>query len=76
VGGTPSIIEHEVTGLLVPAGDSAAIAKAVIRLTEAPELADRLGTAARARVRARFGMGRMVTELEDVYVRAMQGAGR
>ena len=76
VGGTPSIIEHEVTGLLVPAGDSAAIAKAVIRLTEAPELAARLGAAARARVRARFGMGRMVTELEDVYVRAMQGARR
>ena len=24
----------------------------------------------------RFGMGRMVTELEDVYVRAMQRAGR
>jgi L-malate glycosyltransferase len=76
VGGTPAIIEHEVTGLLVPAGDSAAIAKAVIRLAETPELAHRLGSAARARVRSRFGMGRMVTELEDVYVRAMEGAGR
>jgi glycosyltransferase involved in cell wall biosynthesis len=75
VGGTAAIVEHEVTGLLVPAGDSAAIAKAVIRLAETPELARRLGAAARARVRARFGMGRMVTELENVYARALQ-AGR
>jgi glycosyltransferase involved in cell wall biosynthesis len=72
VGGTPALIEHEVTGLLVPPGDSAAIAKAVIRLVETPELGARLGAAARSRVRARFGMGRMVTEVEAVYVRAMQ----
>lgn len=75
VGGTAAIIEHDVTGLLVPAGDSAAIAKAVIRLAETPELAARLGAAARARVRARFGMGRMVTEIEDVYARTLK-AGR
>jgi glycosyltransferase involved in cell wall biosynthesis len=75
VGGTPALIEHEVTGLLVPPADSAAIAKAVIRLAETPELGARLGAAARSRVRARFGMGRMVTELEQVYVRAMQPRG-
>jgi glycosyltransferase involved in cell wall biosynthesis len=74
VGGTADIIEHEVTGLLVPAGDSAAIAKAVIRLVETPEMANRLGTAARARVRARFGMGRMVAQIEDVYARTLQAA--
>lgn len=71
VGGTPSLIEHEVTGLLVPAGDSAAIAKALIRLEEDPELAARLGDAARARVRTRFGMARMMADLERVYVRAL-----
>jgi glycosyltransferase involved in cell wall biosynthesis len=76
VGGTPALIEHEVTGLLVPAGDSAAIAKAVIRLAESPELGARLGAAARGRVRARFGMSRMVTEMEHVYARAMQRRGR
>ena len=75
VGGTPALVEHEVTGLLVPAGDAAAIAKAVIRLAETPELAARLGAAARSRVRARFGMGRMVTELEQVYARAMGRRG-
>jgi glycosyltransferase involved in cell wall biosynthesis len=76
VGGTSAVVEHEVTGLLVPAGDTAAITKAVIRLVESPELAQRLGAAARARVRTRFGMSRMVTEMESVYVRAMQQAGR
>lgn len=76
VGGTPALIEHEVTGLLVPAGDSAAIAKAVIRLAESPEMGARLGAAARSRVRARFGMDRMVTEMEHVYARALQRRGR
>jgi glycosyltransferase involved in cell wall biosynthesis len=76
VPGTAAIIEHEVTGLLVPPGDSAAIAKAVIRLAETPELAQRLGAAARDRVGARFGMARMVTEIESVYARTMQQAGR
>lgn len=73
VGGTPALIEHEVTGLLVDAGDAPAIAKAVIRLMESPELAARLGTAARGRVRERFGMSRMVTEMEHVYARALHG---
>jgi glycosyltransferase involved in cell wall biosynthesis len=76
VGGTPALIEHEVTGLLVEAGDAPAIAKAVIRLLESPGLAARLGTAARGRVRERFGMGRMVTEMEHVYARALQGRAR
>ncbi len=73
VGGTPALIEHEVTGLLVDAGDAPALAKAVIRLMESPELAVRLGTAARGRVRERFGMSRMVTEMEHVYARVLQG---
>lgn len=50
VGGIPELIEHEVTGLLCPAGDHAALAAAVDRLAADPALRQRLGEAGRARV--------------------------
>jgi len=45
-GGTPEIVEHEVTGLLVERGDSAALADALERILRDRELAQRLGDAA------------------------------
>ncbi len=46
------LIEHERTGLVVPAGDAAALAAALLRLRDDPALRERLGTAARAAVAA------------------------
>ncbi|MCB9011627.1 MAG: glycosyltransferase family 4 protein [Actinobacteria bacterium] len=46
VDGTPEIVRHEETGLLVPAGDAAALADALVRMLDEPGLRDRL--AARA----------------------------
>ena len=39
VGGIPEIVHHEVNGLLVPPGNPKALARAIIRLLEKPELA-------------------------------------
>ncbi len=50
VGQLESLIQHDVTGLLCPAGDAAALAAALDRLRRAPELRTRLGRAARASV--------------------------
>jgi len=52
-GGTPEIVEDEVTGLLVERGDTDALARAVERLLHDRELAQRLGDAAHAAA-ARF----------------------
>jgi len=50
VGQLEKLIEPEVTGLLVPPGDVAALAAALERIRREPELGLRLGQAARAEV--------------------------
>ena len=52
VGGIPTVIEHGVTGLLVPVGDAAALRAALELALDDPELRGRLGAAARERVRS------------------------
>jgi glycosyltransferase involved in cell wall biosynthesis len=49
VGGIPDIVEHEVSGLLVPPGDNEALARAIERVLTDHDLAVRLGAAARER---------------------------
>ena len=71
MGGNPAIVEDEVTGLLVPPGDPAALAKAIIRLVEDPMLAGRLGDRARDVVRSRFGLDRMLSCVQTLYERAL-----
>lgn len=48
VGATAEIVEHGVTGLLVPPGDASALAGALMRLLDDVDLRRRLGAAARA----------------------------
>ena len=54
VGATPVMIEENVSGLLVPAGDSKKLARAMGALIDRPERAAALGAAARNRVEAFF----------------------
>jgi glycosyltransferase involved in cell wall biosynthesis len=50
VGGIPDLVEHEANGLLVPAGDVAALAGAIERVLRDDALAAQLGNAARSTV--------------------------
>jgi glycosyltransferase involved in cell wall biosynthesis len=68
VGGTPEALHDGETGLLVPAGDSAAIATAVARLLDDRELAARLGRAAREMIATKFSVSHMVHATEDLYM--------
>ena len=47
VGGVPDLLTHESTGMLVPDGDAAAMAEAVLRLLDNPDLAGRLSRGGR-----------------------------
>jgi glycosyltransferase involved in cell wall biosynthesis len=76
VGGTPEVMAGDATGVLVPAADPAALARATVRLLDAPDERARLGAAARRRVEERFDARAMVRRLEAVYaaVAASHGA--
>ncbi|HET6360690.1 MAG TPA: glycosyltransferase family 4 protein [Gemmatimonadota bacterium] len=65
-GGIPEMIEHEVTGLLAPVGDGAALAAAVDRLLDDRPLASRFADAARERVRE-FDVERTIDRTVALY---------
>ena len=67
VGGTPEVIEDCVHGLLVPAGDAEATARAIDRILRDPSLAARLGAAAKARVWQHNSMETMTRQHESFY---------
>lgn len=67
VGGLVEVIEHERTGLLVPAGDATALAGAISRLLADGALAYALAQAGAAAVRERFSVERVAREYEDLY---------
>lgn len=59
VVGVREVIEHGRTGLLVPAGDAAALAQALQQLLQNPALAAQLGQAARQRALSAHGREHM-----------------
>jgi len=66
-GGTPEVVEHDVTGLVFPSENPAALANALNRLLADPDLRRQMGQASRKRVEERFTAERMCRELEAVY---------
>ena len=67
VGGIADIIAPGVNGLLVPSGDSVALATAIEDLIADPARRKKMGTTGRQMVLERHGSGRMVRELKEVY---------
>lgn len=71
VGAVPEVICHGVSGLLVPVGDSRALADALRALLGDPALMRRLGQAAQRAFKERYDIGNYVRRLTDQYGRAM-----
>lgn len=72
-GGSREAIADGRSGLVVPTGDSAAMADSVMRLLGDRDLAERLGAAAAARVDERFTRQRMIAGTERVYAELLGG---
>lgn len=66
VGGIVDMIAGGETGLLVPPGDVDALAEAMRKLIEDPEMRERLGRAGQEDVK-RFGADRVVPRFEKLY---------
>jgi len=75
VGGTRELVEHGVSGFVVPPSDPETLAANILALLEDPEGARRLGVAARERIRLHFPEGNMAEE-EDRLIRQCFSAHR
>ncbi len=67
VGAHSEVIEPEVSGILVPPGDIAALADALDRVIEDESLRDRLAKGARARFLEKFDVRRYAARLEQLH---------
>jgi glycosyltransferase involved in cell wall biosynthesis len=69
VGGIPQVVDHEVNGLLVGAGDTDGLAAQIERLLGDPALRERLGASARARIETDFSLRDALERLTAIYQR-------
>jgi glycosyltransferase involved in cell wall biosynthesis len=68
VGGTPDVVRHEETGLLVDVGRPAEMAEAILTLEGDEEKRLRMGAAARKLVEAEYDLKKVVKRYEDIYL--------
>jgi len=67
VGGTPEIVANGRAGTLVPPQDPQAIAQAIVRYVEEPDLMAAQGATARRRMEEEFSLSRMLLDYERLY---------
>ena len=70
-GGPREIVEHGVTGLLVPPSDPSALAAAMQRLIADRQATEAMGQRGRERFTARFTAARMAQDMLDLYRRIL-----
>jgi glycosyltransferase involved in cell wall biosynthesis len=71
VGGIPDVVKDQVTGLLVPEKDEAAIARAILEVLDDPARAQGLALAGLEYARRWFDWDHIIDALEDVYNNAI-----
>jgi glycosyltransferase involved in cell wall biosynthesis len=75
-GGLPEVVEHGVTGLIVPRGDANALAEAIGALLADPARRARMGRAGRERALRLFDWDRSAQQFEQIYASIGAGARR
>ena len=73
VGGVPEVIRDNETGLLVPPGDEAALAQALLRLVRDPETCRRMGEAGRALVQKEYLWNDSLNRMSQLYENVIHG---
>lgn len=67
VGGVPEVVEDGKTGILVDREDSEALAGAILKLLENPELAKKMGAEGRKRAESLFSVNTMTDNFIELY---------
>jgi glycosyltransferase involved in cell wall biosynthesis len=67
LGSVPTVIEHDVNGILVPPGNIDMLRKKIVKVLKDKKLASRLGNAARKKVVKEFNLDKMVENTIKVY---------
>jgi glycosyltransferase involved in cell wall biosynthesis len=74
--GCDEVVAEGLNGFLVPAGDTAALARAILDLVEQPELRQRFGQASRQRAVERFDLGLIAAQTQAAYRELLKRKGR
>jgi glycosyltransferase involved in cell wall biosynthesis len=69
ITGIPEIIQHETDGLLAPPGDHEALARAIARLMDDPEVRRAMGQRARRKILEKFDLHHNTENLAEVFRR-------
>ena len=72
VGGLPEIVAAGETGLVVPSGDPASLARAIVELARDPQRTAALGAAGRQRALSAFSQVRCTERTEALYLTALE----
>lgn len=75
LGSIPEVVEEGATGLLVPPGDSDALADAILAILHDRERAKEMGKRGRGRALARFDVATTARKLEGIYHALLEGKG-
>ncbi|MFH0813335.1 MAG: glycosyltransferase family 4 protein [Pseudomonadota bacterium] len=70
--GTLDVINNGENGFLVPPRSPAVLAHKIKLVLENPDVAERIGKSARKTVEEKFGLGKMITSIEEVYLQLYQ----
>ncbi len=73
VGGVPEIVRDGDTGLLIPPGDEAALAEAILRLAQDGNLRQSMGKAGRRLVAEKYDFEKCLDKMEAVYQKVLAG---
>ncbi|HVQ16892.1 MAG TPA: glycosyltransferase [Vicinamibacterales bacterium] len=76
VGGTPEVVSHGETGLLVPPRSPEQLAHAMLWLSRRPDIRRRMGCESRRRVEGMFNVLSTVNTYEEMYLRAFEAYNR
>lgn len=66
-GGTPELVDNEITGILVSPCDSDALARALLRLIEDKQLSNSLGNAGKQYMQERYDIDIVIKQYQELY---------